>query len=158
MPETHETDAEEMKEEQTSEAQQKAREAKEEHERAEEDMKKLEESDEPPKDLEEWPDDAAKYVTYGGREGDHGYDEGPEQKLGPSSLQRNEDGSGTIDGEKGDDPDKYKGKPLKGGPTDPDTPELPGERKKREKLDRMHGEGSGQEGEGSGQQQEERSA
>jgi hypothetical protein len=162
MPETHEHDAEEKKEEQASgeqasEAQQKAREAKEEHEQAEEKMKELEESDEPPQDLEEWPDDAAKYVTYGGGEGDHGYDEGPEQKLGPSSLQRHEDGSVTIDGEKVDDPDEYKGKPIKGGPTDPETPELPGERKKREKLERREKDGSGQQGEESDLQQEARS-
>ena len=142
MPETHDDDAEETKGEQTgegeptSEAQQKAREAKETTERAQETMKELEESDEPPEKLEDWPDDAAKYVTYGGGEGDHGYDEGPEQKLGPSSLQRHEDGSVSIEGEKVDDPDEYKGEPIKGGPTDPETPELPGERKKREKLER----------------------
>jgi hypothetical protein len=137
MPETHEPDAEEMKSEQTSEAQQKAREAREAHARAQETVKELEESDEPPKNLEDWPDDKAKYVTYGGGEGDHGYDEGPEQKLGPSSLQRHEDGSVSIEGEKVDDPDEYKGEPIKGGPTDPDAPELPGERRKREKLERM---------------------
>ena len=127
MPETHEPDAEELKGEQTSEAQQKAREAREAHARAQETVKKL----------EDWPDDAAKYVTYGGGEGDHGYDEGPEQKLGPSSLQRHEDGSISIEGETVDDPDKYKGEPIKGGPTDPDAPELPGERRKREKLERQ---------------------
>ena len=137
MPDTHERDAEEMKAAQTSAAQQKAREAKEAHERAEETIKNLEESDEPPKDLEDWPSDEAKYVTYGGGEGDHGYDEGPERKLGPSSLQRHEDGSISIDGEKVDDPDRYKGEPIKGGPTDPDAPELPGERRKREKLERQ---------------------
>ena len=137
MPDTHERDAEETQAEHTSEAQQKAHEAKEAHDRAEETMKKLEESDEPPKKLEDWPDDAAKYVTYGGGEGDHGYDEGPEQKLGPSSLERHEDGSVSIEGEKVDDPDKYKGEPIKGGPTDPDAPDLPGGRKEREKLERQ---------------------
>src|SRR3954447_25257180 len=136
-----------------SEESKKAEEALERHEEAKKKMEELEQQDEPPKDLKDWPDDESKYVTYGGGEGDHGYDEGPEQKLGPSSLQRHEDGSVTIDGEKVDDPDKYKGKPLKGGPTDPETPELPGERKKREKLERMHGEGGQEEGEGSGQQQ-----
>ena len=144
MPDTHERDAEETQAEQTSEAQQKAREAKEAHDRAEEKMKELEESDEPPKDLEDWPDDEAKYVTYGGGEGDHGYDEGPEQKLGPSSLEHHEDGSVSIEGEKVDDPDEYKGEPIKGGPTDPDAPDLPGERKKREKLD-APGEAAGRE-------------
>ena len=68
----------------------------------------MEEGDEPPTDLKEWPDDEAKYITYGGGEGDHGYDEGPEKKLGPSSLERHEDGSVTIDGEEVDNPDEYK--------------------------------------------------
>jgi len=136
MPETHEPDAEEIKSSQTSEAQKQAHEAKEAHERAKETMKKLEESDEPPTDLEDWPSDEAKYVTYGGAEGDHGYDEGPERKLGPSSLERHADGSVTIEGEEVD-PDEHKGPPIKGGPTDPDAPELPGERKKREKLARQ---------------------
>jgi hypothetical protein len=158
MADTDEPDAEEMQGEQTSEAQEKAREAREAHAEAQEKVKELEESDEPPKDLEDWPDDKAKYVTYGGGEGDHGYDEGPEQKLGPSSLERHEDGSVSIEGEKVDDPDEYKGEPIKGGPTDPDSPELPGERKKREKLERMQEEeGGGQQDEESGQQQEERS-
>jgi hypothetical protein len=143
MPDTHERDADERETQRTSEAQQKAREAMQAHDRAQETMKALEESDEPPKDLEDWPDDKAKYVTYGGGEGDHGYDEGPEQKLGPSSLQRHEDGSVSIEGEKVDDPDKHKGDPIKGGPTDPDAPELPGERKKREKLERQQQDRSG---------------
>jgi hypothetical protein len=154
MPEADERDAEEMQGEQTSEAQEKAKEAKEAHDRAQETMKELEESDEPPKKLEDWPDDEAKYVTYGGGEGDHGYDEGPEQKLGPSSLERHDDGSVSIEGEKVDDPDKYKGEPIKGGPTDPDSPELPGERKKREKLERQKEEGDGPKDEGSGEQEE----
>ena len=76
--------------------------------KAHEKMKEMEEKDEPPTDLSEWPDDEAKYVTYGGGEGDHGYDEEPEKKLGPSSLERHEDGSITIEGEKVDNPDEYK--------------------------------------------------
>ena len=139
MSDERELDAEEVKASQTSEAQRKAQEAKESHDQAAETVRELEESDNPPKDLEEWPDDEAKYVTYGGAEGDHGYDEGPERKLGPSSLERHEDGSISIEGEKVDDPDKYKGEPIKGGPTDPNSPELPGERKKREKTERMQG-------------------
>ena len=65
-------------------------------------VKDLEED--PPKNLEDWPDDHAKYVTFGGREGEHGYEEGPESKLGPSGLRHHEDGSVEIDGEKVDDP------------------------------------------------------
>ena len=80
-------------------------------------MEKLEED--PPKDLKEWPDDENKYETFGGPEGDHGYEEGPEAKLGPSGLRHKEDGSVEIDGEKVDDPDEFKGEPIPGGPTDP---------------------------------------
>ena len=103
-----------------SDAQRKARQSKEAHERARDTMKQLEERDEPPKRLEDWPDDEAKYVTYGGGEGDHGYEDGPERKLGPSSLERHADGSVSIGGEKVDDPDRYKADPIEGGPTDPD--------------------------------------
>ena len=80
-------------------------------------MRELEEN--PPKDLEDWPDDGRKYETYGGREGDHSYDEGPERKLGPSGVEHHSDGSVTIDGEPVDDPDSLKGDPIPGGPTDP---------------------------------------
>jgi hypothetical protein len=69
-------------------------------------MHELEEN--PPEKLEDWPDDELKYETFGGGEGDHSYDEGPERKLGPSSLQRHEDGSITIEGEEVDNPDDYK--------------------------------------------------
>ena len=79
---------------------------------AREKVAKLEEQDEPPTDLKDWPDDEAKYITYGGGEGDHGYDEGPEKKLGPSSLERHEDGSITIEGEEVDNPDDYKADPV----------------------------------------------
>jgi len=110
-----------------SEASKKAEEALERHEEAKKTMEKLEEKDEPPKDLKDWPDDESKYLTYGGGEGDHGYDEGPEKKLGPSSLERREDGSVAIEGEEVDNPDDYKGEPIPGGPTDPDAPAMPGE-------------------------------
>ena len=89
-------------------AAERAKEKEEAWDKARETMDKLEESDDPPTDLKEWPDDEAKYVTYGGGEGDHGYDEGPEKKLGPSSLERHEDGSITIEGEEVDNPDEYK--------------------------------------------------
>jgi hypothetical protein len=95
----------------------------EEYEDAKEEVKQLEEEG-PPEDLEDWPGGKAKYETFGGPEGEHGYHEGPEQKLGPSSLRHHEDGSVTIEGEEVDDPDEYKGDPIPGGPTDPDTPNL----------------------------------
>jgi hypothetical protein len=130
-------DAEEMKAQQASDMQDKAKEAEEKHDRAREKMKELEEQDEPPTNLADWPEDEAKYVTYGGPEGDHSYEEGPEKKLGPSSLERRPDGSVLIAGEEVDNPDDYRGDPVPGGPTDPDTPELHGERKKREKLEAL---------------------
>jgi hypothetical protein len=99
----------------------KAQEKEEERESAKEKMKEIEED--PPKDLEDWPDDAAKYETFGGPEGEHSYEEGPETKLGPSSLRHHESGDVTIEGEEVDDPDEYKGEPIPGGPTDEDAPQ-----------------------------------
>jgi hypothetical protein len=102
---------------------QKAQEKEEEREQARDKVKELEEGD-PPADLEDWPDDAAKYETFGGPEGEHGYHEGPEEeKLGPSSLRHTEDGGVKIEGDEVDDPDDYKGDPIPGGPTDPDAPQ-----------------------------------
>src|SRR3954449_8037986 len=99
---------------------QKAQEKEEEREQARDKVKELEEGD-PPSDLEDWPDDAAKYETFGGPEGEHGYHEGPEEeKLGPSSLRHHEDGKVTVAGDEVDEPDEYKGEPIPGGPTDPD--------------------------------------
>jgi hypothetical protein len=83
-----------------------------------EEIKALEEN--PPEKLEDWPDGPAKYVTFGGPEGDHSYEEGPERKLGPSGVRHHEDGTVTIDGEQVDDPQQFKGEPIPGGPTDPD--------------------------------------
>jgi hypothetical protein len=129
-------DAEEPQAQQGSDQKEKASHA-EVRERAQQKMKELEERDEPPTNLEDWPDDEAKYVTYGGPEGDHSYEEGPEKKLGPSSLERRPDGSVLIDGKEVDDPDQYRADPVPGGPTDPDSPMLHGERKKREKLEAL---------------------
>ena len=101
-------------------ASEKAQQKEKESEEAREKVKELEEGD-PPADLADWPDDAAKYETFGGPEGEHGYHEGPEEeKLGPSSLRHKEDGGVTIAGDEVDDPDQYKGEPIPGGPTDPD--------------------------------------
>lgn len=98
-------------------------EREQEYEQAKEKVKQLEEEG-PPEALEDWPGGKAKYETFGGPEGEHGYHEGPEEKLGPSSLRHHEDGNVTIEGEPVDDPDEYKGEPIPGGPTDPDTPNL----------------------------------
>jgi hypothetical protein len=83
---------------------------------AKEEMKRLEED--PPEKLEDWPRGEAMYETFGGPEGDHSYDEGPERKLGPSSLRHHEGGEVSIEGEKVDNPEEYKGDPIPGGPTD----------------------------------------
>src|SRR4051795_4182316 len=104
-----------------SEESQKAQEKEEEREKARERMSEIEED--PPENLEDWPDDAAKYETFGGPEGEHSYEEGPETKLGPSSLRHTEGGGGTIAGGEGDDADKYKGEPIPGGPTDEEAPQ-----------------------------------
>lgn len=84
--------------------------------KAKETIRELEEN--PPEKLEDWPDDEAKYETYGGPEGEHSYDEGPEAQLGPSDVRHHEDGTITVEGEEVDDPDELKGDPIPGGPTD----------------------------------------
>lgn len=91
------------------------------------DISDLEEN--PPEKLEDWPSDERKYETIGGQEGTAGYEDSPAAKLGPSGLRHHEDGSVTIDGEKVDNPDEYKGEPIPGGPTDPNSPDIPGENK-----------------------------
>ena len=84
-------------------------------EAAKREMYELEEGD-PPEKLEDWPGGKAKYLTYGGAEGTAGYDEGPTRKLGPSSLEHHADGSVSIEGEKVDDPEQYKGERLPDAP------------------------------------------
>lgn len=100
---------------------------------AKEEMRRIEED--PPEKLEDWPQGKAKYETYGGPEGRHGYHEGPEQKLGPSSLRHHEGGEVEIEGEKVENPEEYKGDPIPGGPTDPNAPNQPAERELQKKGD-----------------------
>jgi hypothetical protein len=99
----------------------------EEKDEAKQKMEELEEGD-PPENLEDWPDDKAKYETFGGPEGPHTYQEGPEEKLGPSGVRHHEDGSVTVDGEEVDNPEDFKGDPIPGGPTDPNSPDVAGEK------------------------------
>src|SRR4051795_1443771 len=107
----------------------KAQEAEEKHEAAKETMEEIEKN--PPEKLEDWPDDEAKYQTFGGSEdGESTYDEKHEEALGAHSVRHHDDGSVEVKGEKVDDPDEYKGEPIPGGPTDPDAPAQPGEDKK----------------------------
>ena len=100
-----------------SDAMKAAKKAKEEDEEAKEKVRQLE--DDPPEKLEDWPDDKAKYETFGGPEGEEGYEESVTAKLGPSSLRFREGGSIEIEGEEVEDPEEYKGPPIPGGPTDP---------------------------------------
>ena len=122
---------EEKTEEQTSQqkdddAAAKAKEAEEKHESAKKTMEEIEKN--PPEKLEDWPDDEAKYQTFGGSEdGESTYDEKHEEALGEHSVRHHEDGSVEVKGEEADDPDKYKGEPIPGGPTDPDAPSVSGE-------------------------------
>ena len=118
-------------------------EAEKEGDEAKEKVKALEED--PPEKLEDWPDDDAKYETFGGPEGEHGYHEGPEQKLGPSSLRHHEGGEVEIEGEDVDDPDKFKGDPIPGGPTDHTAPSATGEDTGDEDGD-GEGDGDGEKG------------
>jgi hypothetical protein len=104
-----------------------------EKEEARQEIERLEED--PPEKLEDWPEWKAKYETFGGKEGEHSYAEGPEQKLGPDSVRHYEDGTVTVGGEEADDPDEFKGEPIPGGPTDPQAPHQPAEPAEEEQQD-----------------------
>jgi hypothetical protein len=103
-----------------------AQQAEEKHERAKQKMEELEQN--PPERLEDWPDDEAKYETFGGSEdGESTYDERHEKALGEHSVRHHDDGSVEVKGEQAENPEDYKGDPIPGGPTDPDAPAMPGE-------------------------------
>ena len=108
----------------------KAQEAEGKHERAKEKMEELEKN--PPEKLEDWPDDEAKYETFGG--GESSYDEQHEEALGEADVRHHEDGKVEVKGEEADNPDEYKGEPIPGGPTDPDAPAAPGEDKEADET------------------------
>jgi hypothetical protein len=109
---------------------------------AEEKVKALEED--PPENIEDWPDDDAKYKTFGGPEGETSYEDGATASLGKSGVRHHEDGSVSVEGEKVDNPEDYKGDPIPGGPTDPNAAKLSGERnladEERSGLDDDEGE------------------
>jgi hypothetical protein len=108
-----------------SDSRAKAQETEERHERAKQKMEQIEQD--PPERLEDWPDDEAKYETFGGPEDESEYDEQHESALGEHSVRHQPDGEVEVKGEQVDNPDDYKGDPIPGGPTDPDTPAMPGE-------------------------------
>jgi hypothetical protein len=113
-------------EDQKTQEHEKAHDAEERHEKARQKMAEIEEN--PPEKIEDWPDDEAKYETFGGsEEGESSYDEKHERALGEHSVRHHADGSVEVKGEKVDNPDEYKGEPIPGGPTDPDAPGAPGE-------------------------------
>ena len=91
-------------------AAEKAQAAEQEQDEAKEEMHELEQADELPGDTAEWPDGAAKYETFG--KDDAAYGDGVTEKLGPANLERHADGSVSIDGEKVDNPEDYKGEPI----------------------------------------------
>jgi hypothetical protein len=93
---------------------------------AKQEVKDLEEH--PPEKLEDWPSGRAKYETFGGPEHETSYDEAATAKLGPSSVRFHEDGTVEVDGEEADNPDDFKSEPIPGGPTDPDAPDISGEK------------------------------
>lgn len=83
-----------MSTEEKSDAHAKAQEAEERHERAMAKMEAIEKD--PPDKLEDWPDDEAKYETFGGSEaGESTYDERHEEALGEHSVRHYDDGSRT---------------------------------------------------------------
>lgn len=91
-----------------------------ENEAAREELRRLEEADEVPSDLSEWPEGRAKTLTFASDD-DAPYGEGPTAKLGPP-VTHHEDGSVSVDGEKVDNPDDYKGEPI----PDPRKTAIPG--------------------------------
>ena len=76
------------------------------------------EEDGPPEDLADWPRGKAMYLSFGGAEGEQGYEEGPARQMGPSSLRHHADGSVEVQGEMVDNPDDYKGEKSVGEESD----------------------------------------
>ncbi len=133
----------------------KAGQVEQEVQEAKEEVKRLEED--PPEKLEDWPTGQAMYETFGGPEGEHGYHQGPEQKLGPSDVRHREDGQVELEGEKVEKPEEFKGEPIKGGPTDPNTPNLRMDKAAPEDRSEIARRAAGEEEEGSDQGDEEES-
>ena len=78
--------------------------------KAKEEMESFQEQDELPSDLKEWPDGKAKYTTFDSESGE-AYGKGLTEKLG-KPVTYHEDGSVSVEGEKVDNPDDYKGDPI----------------------------------------------
>jgi hypothetical protein len=123
---SEDTEQDEEKDEEKDEEGEEKSDLEKEEEAAEAEVAAME--DDPPMDLQEWPDGDAKYKTFGGPDSETGYDDGPTAKLGPADVRHHEDGSITLKGEKVDNPEDYKGEPIPGGPTDPDTGSMAGDK------------------------------
>jgi hypothetical protein len=107
-------------------------ESKDEDEAAHQEMDRLGEADELPSDLSEWPGGRAKFLTLGGSDDPDRYGEGATAGLGPAEVVHHAGGSVSVGGEQVDNPEHFKGEPIPGGPTDPNSPAIPGERKRRD--------------------------
>jgi hypothetical protein len=105
-------------------------ESKDEDEKAHGEMDRLAEADELPSDLSEWPKGRAKFLTLGGSEDADRYGEGATAGLGSAEVEHHTDGSVSVGGEQVDNPEDFKGEPIPGGPTDPNSPAIAGERKR----------------------------
>ena len=62
----------------------------------------------PPEQLADWPTGKAMFLTFGGAEGEEGYEDGHARQMGPSSTRHHPDGSVEVQGEMVDNPDDYK--------------------------------------------------
>lgn len=105
---------------------------KDEDEEARREMDRLANADELPSDPTDWPAGKAKFLTLGGGDDGDRYGEGATAKLGPAEVVHHAGGSVSVGGELVDDPEEFKGEPIPGGPTDPNSPALAGERKRTE--------------------------
>jgi hypothetical protein len=106
--------------------------SKDEDENARGEMDRLAEADELPSDLSEWPSGKAKFLTLGGSEDPDRYGEGATSNLGPAEVVHHAGGAVSVGGEQVDNPGDFKGEPIPGGPTDPNSPAIAGERKRSE--------------------------
>jgi hypothetical protein len=76
-----------------------------------EELRKFAEQEKLPSDPREWPGGKGKFVTFA--EGDDKpYGEGDTAKIGPQVIYH-DDGSATVDGKKVDNPEDYKGEPIR---------------------------------------------
>jgi hypothetical protein len=98
--------------------------ARDEELNARQEMDRLAEADEVPTDPRDWPGGKAKFLSFG--DGGDRYGEGATAKLGPAEVRHHAGGSVSVGGEQVDNPEDFKGEPIPGGPTDPNSPELAG--------------------------------